>query len=146
MFPAFFGELVERDYAVNKRWVVYLEEHADSLTAEMKSLFSRLINAHHIWNCRLVGSQPESELNDVLPYHHWERLIRANFQETQHFLDTFSDEEKIRYHDSEGVQLEELAANMLFALLQNNHFYRAQLEWICRQEGMATPVAELFRL
>lgn len=146
MLPAFFAEQLERDYAVNKRWVVYLEDHADELTQDIQLLFSQLINAHHIWNCRLLGTHPESELNDLLPHHHWEQLLRANFQETQHFLNSFSDEEKIRYHDSEGVQLEELAANMLFALLQNNHFYRAQLEWVCRQSGLLTPPAELFRL
>ena len=146
MLPAFFAEQLERDYAVNKRWLQFLEEHEDELTGEMQLLVSQLINAHHIWNCRLLGELPESELNDVMPTHHWEQLIRSNMLETQRFLDNFSDEEKISYHDSEGVQLEELAANMLFALLQNNHFYRAQLEFVCRKAGLSVPAADLFRL
>lgn len=146
MLPAFFAEQLERDYHVNQRWATCLEEQEDELTDEIRLLVSKLINSHHIWNCRLVGQQPESEPHDLMPLAHWMQLIRSNFLETQRFLTNFSDEEKIRYHDSEGVQLEDLPANMLFALLQTNHFYRAQLEWVCQLSGLTIPSAELFRL
>lgn len=146
MLPAFFAEQLEKDVVINERWVQLLEDHEDDLTAEIRLLVSQLINAQHIWNCRLQGAIPESDLNDLMPVHHWKQLIRANYHDTKRFLDDHSAEEKIRYHDSEGVQLEELPANMLFALLQNNQFFRAQLEYVCLSQHFPVPASELFRL
>lgn len=135
MFREFFAEKCERDGLINRRWITFLEEKEDQLTPEIRKTFSRLLNSHHIWNCRLKQIIPESDINDVLPVIHWQQLQLANTRDTLTYLDDFSAEEKLLYHDSEGVQLEQLAVNILFQLLQDNQFYRGQLALLCTQQG-----------
>lgn len=138
MSQEFWIEQFRRDRAVQLQWIALLEEQSDSLTDEMKAVFSRILNSHHIWNTRLRQSEPESELNDVLPLLHWKQLQEANSRETLAYLDDFSAEAKVSYHDSEGVPLERLSADILFQLLQDSAFYRGQLDLLCRNAGLRT--------
>ena len=70
-----------------------------------------------------------------MPQLHWKQLLQANSRETIVYLDDFSSEEKIRFHDSEGVQLEQLSIDLLFQLLQDNSFYRGQLVLLISKEN-----------
>lgn len=135
MFQAFFSDKLQRDLAFNLQWADFLEAKEDELTDEIRLAASKIINSHHIWNCRLRKENPESELTDVMPQLHWKQLLQANSRETIVYLDDFSSEEKIRFHDSEGVQLEQLSVDLLFQLLQDNSFYRGQLALLCAKEG-----------
>ena len=138
MSREFWYEQFRRDRALQLQWISLLEEQSDHLTDEMKAVFSRILNSHHIWNTRLRQSEPESELSDVLPLFHWKQLQEANSRETLAYLDDFSDEAKVLYHDSEGVSLERLSVDILFQLLQDNAFYRGQLCLLCRETGLKT--------
>lgn len=146
MSQEFWFEQFRRDRALQLQWIALLEEQADSLTDKIKAVFSRLLNSHHIWNTRLRQSAPESDLNDVLPLFHWKQLQEANSRETLAYLDDFSTEAKVRYHDSEGVPLERLSAEILFQLLQDNAFYRGQLDLLCRETGLKTADGFLINL
>jgi hypothetical protein len=135
MFQAFFSDKLQRDLAFNLQWADFLENNEDELTDEIRLAASKIINSHHIWNCRLRKLVPESDLTDVMPQFHWKQLLQANFRETIMYLDDLSSEEKIRFHDSEGVQLEQLSVDLLFQLLQDNAFYRGQLALLCDHKG-----------
>jgi uncharacterized damage-inducible protein DinB len=135
MFQEFFAGKVQRDLALTGQWIRFLEEKENELTPEVRQIISKILNSHHIWNCRLKQLMPESDLNDALPLSHWQQLLQANFRETIAYLDDFSAEEKIRFHDSEGVQPEQLTVDILFQLLQDNQFYRGQLTLLCEQLG-----------
>ncbi|ASS48763.1 MAG: hypothetical protein A3D31_06530 [Candidatus Fluviicola riflensis] len=135
MFQAFFIHKLQRDLALNLQWVDFLETKEDELTDEIRLAASKIINSHHIWNCRLRKLIAESDLMDVMPQLHWKQLLQANSRETIVYLDDFSSEEKIRFHDSEGVQLEQLSVDLLFQLLQDNSFHRGQLVLLCEKQG-----------
>jgi hypothetical protein len=135
MFQAFFSDKLQRDLAFNLQLADFLETKEDELTDEIRLAASKIINSHHIWNCRLRKLVPESELTDMMPQLHWKQLLQANSRETIVYLDDFSSEEKIRFHDSEGVQLEQLSVDLLFQLLQDNSFYRGQLALLISKTG-----------
>jgi hypothetical protein len=140
MFRDFFEDKFGRDLSQNVRWFDLLENSEEELTPEIRKTASKIINAHHIWNCRLKQVIPESGLTDIMPVVYWRQLTQANCRETIAFLDDFSAGEKIRYHDSEGVQLEQLTVDILFATLQGSAFYRGQLAILCEQRGIRLPV------
>ena len=135
MFHTFFSDKLQRDLAFNLQWADFLETKEDELTDEIRLVASKIINSHHIWNCRLRKLVPESDLTDVMPQLHWKQLLQANSRETILYLDDFSSEEKIRFHDSEGVQLEQLSIDLLFQLVQDNAFYRGQLVLLISKEN-----------
>ncbi|MDH4472217.1 MAG: hypothetical protein QE487_06390 [Fluviicola sp.] len=135
MFQAFYTDILQRDLAFNLQWADFLETKEDELTDEIRLTASKIINSHHIWNCRLRKLVPESDLTDVMPQLHWKQLLQANSRDTITYLDDFSFEEKIRFHDSEGVQLEQLSVDLLFQLLQDNAFYRGQLALLISKIG-----------
>lgn len=48
------------------------------IVPKIESLFSHILNVHHIWNCRWNGVEPESNKWDHLPLRYWEELNREN--------------------------------------------------------------------
>lgn len=145
MFQDFFRDKFQRDAAQTTQWIQLLEEKEDEITPEMRLVVSKILNGHHIWNARLRQVIPESELSDLLPFIYWKQLLEANLRETNAFLDDFSSTEKVRYHDSEGVQLERLTIDLLFQLVQDNQFYRGQLTLLAQQLGWSIRDFNLFR-
>jgi hypothetical protein len=139
MFQEFFAGKFERDRDLTSYFIRFLEEKEDDVIPEMRTALCKILNGHHIWNCRLRQIVPESELTDLLPISHWQKLLQANHRETIIYLDDFSAGEKILYHDSEGVNLEQLTIDILFQLLQDNAFYRGQLTLLFTQAGWSLP-------
>jgi hypothetical protein len=94
----------------------------------------------------MTGQISESEIGDLMPELHWKQLLQANLRETLSYLDDFSSDAKISYHDSEGVVLEHLTTDLLFQLLQDNQFYRGQLALLARQNDLPLPDSPLVLL
>ena len=136
MLREFFEEKCRRDHALNECWIHLLEKWEHQLTDELRLAFSRILNAHHIWNSRLQQQLPESEMTDLMPLSHWRKLQELNFRETLNYLEDVVFDSKVHYHDSEGVRLEQTTVDMLFQLLQENQFYRGQLALLFRQAAL----------
>jgi uncharacterized damage-inducible protein DinB len=100
---------------------------------------SHLINAHHRWISRLENVEPESELNDKLPLHHWVKLAHDNFQRTVEFLENKELNEKILYHDSEGVPIEKEVVDILYHILNHSNYHRAQVSKELRSLDITSP-------
>lgn len=145
MWHAFFRDKLIRDAALTSRWIDFIAEQ-DDLTSEWNRILSAILNSHHIWNCRITDQISESEIGDLMQELHWKQLLQANLRETLSYLDDFSSEAKISYHDSEGVALEQLTTDLLFQLLQDNQFYRGQLALLARQNGLPLPDSPLILL
>lgn len=145
MWHNFFRDKLERDAALTGRWIDFITSR-DDLPSGWNRILSAILNSHHIWNCRLTGKISESEIRDLMPELHWKQLLQANLRETLSYLDDFSSEAKISYHDSEGIVLEQLTTDLLFQLLQDNQFYRGQLALLADQNGLPLPDSPLILL
>ena len=146
MLRSFFSERFETDYRINLVWCRFLLEHEDELTDVIKKEFSHLINVHHIWLSRVLGTAPESLSWDILPTRYWEQLIVDNHRKTQEFLVHMEGEERIQYHSEEGVPLNAVNTNMLYHILQHSTHHRARLAMETRAIGLTPPSTEMMAL
>jgi uncharacterized damage-inducible protein DinB len=135
-FQEFFSEKFEFDLHANLAWTAQFEASEDALSPYLIQSMSHIINVHHIWNSRLLHSDQESLEWDVLPISFMERLHRANFQATMDFMENYSLEEKINYHDSEGVALEKPILDILYHILYHSNYHRAQIAKETRDLGL----------
>jgi uncharacterized damage-inducible protein DinB len=124
---AFFQEKLEREFYILRNLIELIEEQEDNISDFTKRSISHIINVHHIWNARLRGTKSESDLWDIFPIHHLQRLNQANFTETFDYLEKIELGESIKYHSSEGVKLNKTDIDILFHLLQHSVHHRAQI-------------------
>lgn len=138
-FQQFFAEKFEFDLYANLAWTKIFMENEDALSPYLIKSMSHIINVHHIWNARLIGKVAESADWDLLPVDFMERLHQENYRQTINFLEHDSLENKVNYHDSEGVPLEKQTMDILYHLLTHSNYHRAQIAKEARDLGL--PVA-----
>lgn len=138
-FQQFFSGKFEFDLHANLAWVKIFEAHEEALSPYLLRSMSHIINVHHLWNSRLLGTVAESEEWDLLPVDFMKRMHEENCRHTIHFLEYDSLSEKINYHDSEGVPMEKQTMDILYHLLTHSNYHRAQIAREARDLGL--PVA-----
>ena len=142
-FQSFFKEKFEIDLQSNLAWVKFLEENEDALDFDqnqiLKKWFSHIINVHHIWNARLEQKKSESEDWDLLPNFYFERLLFENFNQTMQIIEQQDLDQKVNYHDSEGVPMEKETLDVLFHMLNHSNYHRAQMALKGKEWGFKIP-------
>lgn len=131
------------DYQRNKLLFNVLIKHEESLNDYVLRSFSHLLNTHHIWLSRLHNIESESGLWDLLPLEYGLKFIDENHRKTLSFLDDHELSEKIKYHDSEGVELGSAVGNILFHILDHNTYHRAQINKELRILNITPPSVTL---
>lgn len=139
MFQLFFSEKFEFDLYANLAWTKIFVEHEDALSPYLIRSMSHIVNVHHIWNSRLDQTVAESSDWDILPVDFMERLHQENYNQTIQFLEYGTLEQKVNYHDSEGVPMEKQTMDILYHVLSHSTYHRAQIAKEARDLGI--PIA-----
>lgn len=98
-----------------------------------------IINVHHIWNCRLRHTRPESNEWDVFPAHFLEKLNTQNFQETYDYLEKQELGSMYNHQSEQFGTIEKSAADLLFHLLQHSAYHRGQVVFHMKSIGLNYP-------
>jgi uncharacterized damage-inducible protein DinB len=135
----FFQDKFEYDFFASKNWIESLESQEDFVSEFTIRSMSHILNAHHIWNRRLLDKPLESELWDVFPIHFLQKLLEENYRETIEYLEKVERIEKIKYHSSEGVAFEKSTMDVLYHILNHSNYHRAQIALDLKQNNLKTP-------
>jgi hypothetical protein len=122
MFESFFHQLLLRNKAINEKWIQILEHQKDITNSEIKGL-SRILNSHHIWNCKLQNQQAESQINDILPLDFLKKLNTSNHLETIEIIEN---------NEIENVDL----YFFIQEYLADQAFYRGMFYEVCQQKHL----------
>lgn len=103
-----------------------------------EELFSHLLNAHHIWNARIIGKVAEYkewQKHDVKDWSdiHYENQ-RTSFEITTNAEDF---EKRIDYDNSEGRLFTNTLQDMLFHIINHSTNFRGQIASEFRNNGIA---------
>ena len=115
---AFFNEIFDYNFQCNKKLIdecLGLSE----VSPRTKSLFSHILNAHHIWNARI--------LQKVTDYDVWQ----------EHDIKDWAD---IHYENSEGRLFTNTLKDMLFHIVNHSTNHRGQIAVEFKSNGV-TPVS-----
>ena len=138
-----FLDYFERDLQTNLLWANHLEDNSDLVDIEDIRLFSHVLNAHYIWNCRLFKVEEESNMWDELSPVHFERLAKDNFQKTTEYIefsDSFSElHSYVEYDDKH----EKLTSDILMHILFHAAHHRGQLTKSFKSKGYVLPNEKL---
>lgn len=139
MIKEFFADKFEYDLQSNLAWIKVMEEHEDELNDFIQKSLSHILNVHHIWNSRLLEQIPESASWDKLPLLYADKFALENYRTSISFLEQTDLDEKINYHDEEGVPLSRQAIDVLYHILNHSNYHRAQISRELRDLGITPP-------
>ena len=140
MIIGFFEDKFDYDFESNLRWCKVLIEHEEYLNPYIRSTFSHIINVHHIWISRLIGTPSESHSTDVLPVDYWLKFCEENHRKSIDFILKNDLEQKIHYHNEEGVQFTKETIDVLYHILNHSNYHRGQIARELRRLEIEPPI------
>ncbi len=132
-----FNQLFDYNFYSNKKLIDQCSA-LEKVPKETVRLFSHVLNAHHIWNCRLLGKPWELEVWQEHPLENWEDLHYENQRTTFEIITNTDDFEKRKnYETTEGRVFANEVKDILFHVINHSTHHRAQILADLRSHGIA---------
>jgi len=95
---------------------------------ETVRVFSHVLNAHHIWNARILGRGPTVGVWDEHPVAAWGDLHYENQRDSFEIVSNADPiDRRIAYENSEGRAFANTLQDILFHIINHSTHHRAQI-------------------
>ena len=131
----FFEDIFAYQHHFNQLLADLLIENAESVSERSALLFSHMINAHQVWNSRILGEKSFG-VWDMRPLEENKSLDGANYNDTLKILSQFDFAQPIEYKTSRGDELSNTVREILFHASNHHTHHRAQIVANLRQNGV----------
>lgn len=133
---AFFNELFDYNFFCNKKLIEEFKG-AKKMPEKSVSLFSHILDAHHIWNARLQGKLPAYEVWQLQPVKEWSDIHYENQRNTFEIItNTDNFEKRIDYENSEGRVYSNTIKDILYHMINHSTHHRGQIAMDLRNHKM----------
>ncbi len=132
----FFNQLFDYNFYCNKKLI---EECTKMGIVPEKSalLFSHILNAHDIWNARILGNPANYQVFQLHSIRDWADIHYEN-QRSSFEIITNADnfEKRIDYENSQGRLFTNTLQDMLFHITNHSTYHRGQIATDFRNNGI----------
>lgn len=131
-----FKGLFEYNFHFNQKLSNWIINNPDYRSDKSGKLLNHILNAHHIWNSRILENQIEYEVWSPQPDNLRNEINDRNLAETFFILNTVDLGKKITYRNSKGQYYENRIEDILFHIINHSTYHRGQIALDFRQNGV----------
>ena len=131
----FFKDIFEYHNHFNQKLINQLMAYENKLPVRTISLISHSINAHQIWNARIIKKK-QLGVHQVHLLKECKLIDNENYLETLIILDTRKLEERVTYKNSNGTEFSNSIQQILFHVANHFSHHKGQIVSDLRQNGM----------
>ncbi len=131
----FFKDIFEYHNYMNQKLLELFLQNSDKVSERSVFLFSHSINAHQIWNSRILKTKPV-ELNNVHSIEICQSMDNQNYQNTLIILEEFDFNTKIIYQNSKGKKIVNSVHEILFHIANHLTHHKGQIIADLRKNGI----------
>lgn len=133
---AFFNELFDYNFYCNKKLIEECNR-LENVPEKTIALFSHILNAHHVWNSRMLAKKREFEIFQTHPLTDWEEIHYDNQKDTFDIITRIDHfEKRLGYESTEGMPYTNTIQEMLFHIINHSTHHRAQISVDFRNNGI----------
>ncbi len=137
----FFEDIFKYHNHFNQLLADQFEINSHQISDRSIPLFSHMLNAHQIWNSRILH-QPPFGVNDVHDIPTGKKIDNHNLDSTLKILENFSLDTVINYKNTKGVEFQNSISEILFHVINHHTHHRGQLISDLRQVGIEPLVTD----
>jgi len=132
----FFNQLFDYNFYCNKK-LIELCSATEDIPEKSMELFSHLLNAHQIWNSRILGEINKIDVWQIHPVVVWGDIHYENQRSSFDITSNADDfEKRIDYENSEGRLFTNTLQDILFHIINHSTHHRAQIMMNLRQNNI----------
>jgi len=132
----FFNQLFDYNFYCNKSLIEKCKELKE-VSEKTISLFSHILNAHHIWNMRLLGKEIKYGVWQLHELNTWEDIHYENQRTTFEIITNSDDlEKRVDYETTEGRVFANELKDILFHIINHSTHHRGQIVADLRANGI----------
>jgi uncharacterized damage-inducible protein DinB len=133
---AFFHQLFDYNFYCNKK-LIKTCIRLESIPENSVRLFSHVLNAHHIWNARILDQAPALGVWDVHEASSWGDVHYQNQRDSFEIITNAGPfDKRITYETSEGRTFANSLQDILFHIINHSTHHRAQVATDFRASGL----------
>lgn len=123
-----FNELFDYNFYCNKKLMDQFEATKIEVQGKNITLFSHILNAHHIWNARLLQTEEKLSVWQVHKISEFADIHYDNQRTTFEIITNMDDfEKRIDYQSTEGRQFYNNPKDILFHIINHSTHHRGQI-------------------
>ena len=136
-----FKDIFEYHHYMNQKLVDQLIENEAAISDRSIPLFSHMINAHHIWNARILQTQSVG-VNDIRSLPENKEMDKQNVLNSLKIVNGPDLDRVITYRTSRGDELRNSIRDILFHIANHHTHHRGQIISDLRLNGIAPIVTD----
>lgn len=132
----FFNQLFDYNFYCNKKLIEKCNE-IDKVPEKSIELFSHILNAHHLWNARILETDATFEFSQLHDLKDWGDIHYENQRSSFEILTNADDfEKRVDYENSEGRLFISDLRDILFHIINHSSHHRGQISMNFRDNGI----------
>lgn len=137
----FFKDIFDYHHHINQNLAEQFLQHSGTIPEDSQKLFSHVLNAHQIWNSRIL-QQPSVNVWDIQPLQHYREMDQQNYNNTLLILEQADLSAPVSYTNSRGQAFNNSVRDILFHINNHSTHHKAQLASRFKALGIAPLVTD----
>jgi len=133
---AFFKDLFQYNRQRNSEMIEMCVQHTEQVSENTIKLMSHNLNAHHLWNHRILGDDGRYGPWDLHLINSWNSIDEQNFNSSIEIIDSGRLEENLHFKDRAGNPYENIVKDILFHVINHTNYHRAQMVLFLKSAGL----------
>lgn len=131
-----FKELFEYSHHFNQAIAITFTSESEKTSQKANVLYCHVLNAHQIWNNRIMPIQPLHGVWDLYPIEKRAEIDAENYSHTLKILNQINLLDRISYANSKGQKFENSIQDILFHIINHSTYHRGQIATEFRNSGI----------
>ncbi|MEZ5008403.1 MAG: DinB family protein [Chitinophagales bacterium] len=137
----YFKEIFEYQHHFNLKLLDQMIDNEGKVPVKSIQLFSHLLNAHQIWNSRILNFE-RFDVFQIHPLEECETIERKNYRDTLKILKEFDLSKKVIYNTSKGEEFSNTIQDILFHVSNHTAHHRGQIIAQLKHKGITPLVTD----
>jgi uncharacterized damage-inducible protein DinB len=131
-----FKDIFDYNRVRNREMIVLCMNNEADVPEKTIQLFCHNLNAHHIWNQRILGKESRFGVWDFHIINSWNSLDKKNYEDSMEIIASGDLERIITFKDSKGDAYENKLRDILFHVANHHNYHRAQIVSNLKEAGI----------
>lgn len=111
-------------------------ESETKISERSLKLFNHILNAHEIWNTRILNQKPEFGVWQIHGMKDWKAINQSKYETSLSIINKLDLEAMVNYSNTKGDAFGNSVRDILFHIINHSTYHRGQIATDFRENGI----------